>query len=128
MIEEKKILIVDDDENIRNLYLKALTKQGYIVSLAINGKEALEIINKLKPHLIVSDYNMPVMDGFSFLKELRTFDAKTPVIILTGASGEEIEDEAKKLGANAFLNKGVGIGSFLNTVSKFAVSNRATST
>jgi DNA-binding NtrC family response regulator len=126
MTGEKRILLVDDDSNVRDLYHKILTKHGYNVSLAINGQEALQMINKAKPHLVISDYSMPVMDGFSFLKEFRSIDNKTPVIILTGTSGERIEDEAKRLGANDFLNKGVGIGSFLNAVSKFTVSNQAT--
>lgn len=124
MVKEKRILLIDDDAHIREMYCKALTRQGYIVSLAINGKEALEILNKLKPNLIISDYNMPVMDGFSFLKELRAFDPETPVIILTGASGESVENEARKLGANSFLNKGMGIGSFIQEVFKFTAQKQ----
>ena len=78
-----KILIVDDDEDLHTLYGLYLHGESFQIVRAFNGKEALDVVEKEKPDLIVLDMIMPVMDGEEFFVKLRTEkkDLKTPVII-----------------------------------------------
>jgi len=89
--EGKKILVVDDEENIRFLYKEELELLGFVVGLAENGKEALEKIPLFKPDLITLDIKMPVMDGIEALKKIREMGKKTPIIICS-AYGEYKSD------------------------------------
>jgi len=79
----KKILIVDDDEEIQTLYGLYLRGESFQIVRALNGKEALDVLAQEKPDLIVLDMIMPVMDGEEFLLKLRLEkqDKNTPVII-----------------------------------------------
>jgi len=113
------ILVVDDDVDIRELLHRVLTNKGYNVTLAVGGEQAFQLISKSKPDLVIIDYNMPGMDGLAFLKRFRAVDKQCPVIMLTGAPDENIESEAKKLGVDDFLRKGVGVDLFVQTIRKF---------
>jgi len=95
---DKSVLIVDDEENIRNLIGAYLKKEGFKIYAAANGIEALNIIKANEIHLIILDVMMPGMDGFETLKRLRR-DYDTPVIMLS-ARGEE-EDKLLALGFGA---------------------------
>jgi len=89
-----KILIVEDDEDTREIYSKALSLKGFEVITATNGKEGLEKAIKDIPNLILLDILMPIMDGFTVLKELRKGDEqvkKIPVILLTNLSADSEE-------------------------------------
>jgi len=79
-----KILFVDDEEIVRQSLLRALFDTDYEIKTACNGKEALELVNENKFHLIISDYKMPVMDGIEFFKQARKISPETIRIILTG--------------------------------------------
>ncbi len=84
IVEEKiTILVVDDEENIRWFTRKILEDHGYVIHEAENGQEALHFLQKLRPHLILLDLNMPVMDGFTTLKHLHDSEEfkDIPVII-----------------------------------------------
>jgi two-component system response regulator (stage 0 sporulation protein F) len=87
----KKILIVDDEENIRFLYKTELEEEGFSVDLAQNGKEALEKLPLFRPDLITLDIKMPVMDGIETLKRIREVERNLPVILCT-AYGEYKSD------------------------------------
>ena len=78
---KKKILVVDDEENIRFLYKEELTDEGYEVILAENAEEALEKINQKCPDLITVDIKMPGMDGLEFLQKLKEDEKEIPVIL-----------------------------------------------
>src|SRR5512141_2662644 len=71
LTSSKKILIVEDDEMLRDFYVELFTQQGYQVMQSINGQEGLNIVNSEKPDLIILDLNMPVMDGKTLLHILR---------------------------------------------------------
>ncbi|MFA6081023.1 MAG: response regulator [Patescibacteria group bacterium] len=81
----KKILIIDDDNNIIKMYLVKLRNSGYEVIYAINGQQGLEMALQNHPDLIVLDLAMPVMDGMAVIKKLRedAWGKTAPVIILT---------------------------------------------
>lgn len=78
---KKKILVVDDEVNIRFLYREELTDEGYEVILAGNALEALEKINQHQPDLITLDIKMPGMNGIDFLNKLKEDGKEIPVII-----------------------------------------------
>lgn len=101
------ILIVDDDESIRELLRMHLNAAGYTVHVAEDAIAAGYLVLRSPPDLIISDVNMPHMDGFEFLAALRA-DAtvpKIPVIFLT--SEEEGDDRGKQLGAVGYITKPV---------------------
>lgn len=86
-----KILIVEDDEDTRDIYCKALSMNGFETICAVNGKDGLEKAIKEVPNLILLDILMPIMDGFGMLKKLREEDAPVkniPVILLTNLSAD----------------------------------------
>lgn len=86
---EKNILVVDDDEGIRETLQMAFALEGYSVTTAANGKEALEILAKPSAHygLILLDLMMPVMNGWDFIEEVKKHDySKIPIILMTAYS------------------------------------------
>lgn len=92
---EDKILVIEDDEDIRQMLCDYFTKEGYSIIQACNGLEGLEKFKSVKPDIVLLDVMMPVMDGYKFLQKLRTF-SNVPVIMLT-AKGEQMD---KILGFN----------------------------
>ena len=78
-----KILIAEDDRELRQLFSHVLMKSGYTVKGVSNGKEALEAIDNDYYDLIMSDIMMPVMDGYEFVRQLRSSGNTTPVIMIT---------------------------------------------
>ena len=87
----KRVLVIDDEENIRLLYKEELADEGYEVSVAASAQEALAKIEAERPDLITLDIRMPGVDGIEFLKLLRERDRDLPVIIVT-AYGEYKQD------------------------------------
>jgi two-component system response regulator (stage 0 sporulation protein F) len=87
----KRILIVDDEENIRFLYKEELEDEGFVVDLAKNGEEALEKVNQFQPDLITLDIKMPGLNGLEVLKRIREQKRNLP-IILCSAYGEYKQD------------------------------------
>ncbi len=105
----RKVLIIDDDELIRGLmklYMTGLGKFEFIE--ASNGASGLSLVLQQKPDLIIADIMMPVMDGVTFVREVRAItDAKTkgtPVIVVTGGN-DELKARAYQAGANFVLEK-----------------------
>lgn len=103
----KTILIVDDSLSIRQLVKAALTTQGYAVIDACDGVDALNKLSGQKVNLVISDVNMPNMDGITFLKELKnkTEHKFTPVIMLTTENQEAKKKEGQAAGAKAWIVK-----------------------
>lgn len=87
----KKILVVDDEENIRILYRDEMTEEGYKVELAEDGHAALEKIESFRPDLVTLDVKMPGIDGLEVLRRIRAGHPVLPVILLT-AFGEFRQD------------------------------------
>jgi CheY-like chemotaxis protein len=81
--QKQKVLIVDDEENLRELYKSELSAEGYNVMVASTGKEAVEILNKTRPDVIVMDIRMPEMDGIEALGKVIARHKNIPVIINT---------------------------------------------
>ena len=87
----KKILVVDDEENIRFLYQEELEEEGYTVDVAAHGQEALEKLNAFQPDLVTLDIRMPGMNGVETLRKIREVQRDLPVI-LCSAYGEFKQD------------------------------------
>ena len=103
----KLILIVDDSASMRRVVGISLRSSGYDVIEGCDGKDALSKLTGQKVHLIISDVNMPVMDGIAFLKAVKQMPAYkfTPVIMLTTESAEEKKREGQAAGARAWVVK-----------------------
>ena len=103
----KKILLVEDEEIIYSLLKKKLNQQGYEVSIATDGKEGLEKIEREKPDLVLLDIIMPKMGGFEVMEEMKKKEElkDIPVIVISN-SGQPVElDKARSLGAKDWLIK-----------------------
>ncbi len=101
----KRALAVDDSATMRNLVKIALEAEGFTVDTAGNGQEALELAKKNNYDIVISDINMPVMDGLQFLKEFREINKRTPVLMLTTETEARKKEEAKRLGATGWIVK-----------------------
>ena len=103
----KTILIVDDSTSFRNVVGLALKDAGYEIIQACDGKDALSKLDGKKINLIISDVNMPFMDGLSFVKTAKQLTAYkfTPVIMLTTESGDAKKAEGKAAGVRAWVVK-----------------------
>jgi CheY-like chemotaxis protein len=100
-----KILVIDDEQGIRDLLDTLLQRKGYDVVLAASGQKGLELLRREQPDVIVLDLKMPGMDGLTVLQQIRSFDPKKPVIILTGAGTPETEQKVRALGVAEFVKK-----------------------
>ena len=103
----KTILIVDDSATIRQVVGMTLKGAGYEVMEACDGKDALKKLDGKKINLIISDVNMPNMDGISFVKEAKKLASYkfTPVIMLTTESSDSKKQEGQAAGAKAWVVK-----------------------
>lgn len=120
----KKILIVDDSSSVRTIARTALREKGYEVIEAANGQEGLEKLAGERVHLVVSDVNMPVMDGITFLKELKSRPTSkfVPVIMLTTEAGEDKKQEGRAAGAKAWIVKPFQPATLVDAVSKLVLA------
>ena len=103
----KRDLIVDDEENTRIGLVKLLSQEGYQVEAVANGFEALEYLNQKKVELVITDINMPEMNGLIFLRELSQTYPEIKVIMITAYGGIGTYLESMNLGALEYLNKPV---------------------
>jgi two-component system response regulator PilR (NtrC family)/two-component system response regulator HydG len=90
-LQELKILVVEDDQAMRDFLLEILEEHGYSVTVTANGQEALEKLDDLSPHIIITDLRMPKLDGISLLEQIKGRPGTTPFIILITAFGDVSE-------------------------------------
>jgi len=105
-----RVLVVDDSSLVRLYYRDVLEKSGFDVDQAMNGLEAMERVLAQPFDLLIVDVNMPKMDGFSFLRELRRSKSEAaalPALIISTEAGREDAEEARAVGANFYLVKPV---------------------
>ena len=100
-----KILVIDDEQGIRNLLDTLLSRKGYEVVLASNGQKGLELFRRERPDVVVLDPNMPEMNGLTVLQQVRQLNPAQPVVILTGAGTAEAEQQVRALGVTEFVEK-----------------------
>jgi len=98
-----KLLVIDDEEGIRNLLDTLLSRKGYAVVLADGGRKGLELLRREHPDVVVLDLKMPEMDGLAVLRQIRRLDPKQPVIILTGSATPGTEQQVQALGVTEYV-------------------------
>ncbi len=106
-MDQKKILVVDDERDIVKALMIRLQSKGYDVIAAFDGAQGLFMANKEIPDLVILDIRMPAGDGFSVVEKLRQSDRthRIPVIFLTGSPETNAEERAMGLGARFYIKK-----------------------
>jgi two-component system chemotaxis response regulator CheY len=119
----KTILIVDDSSSLRVVVSIALKSAGYDVIEACDGKDALTKLTGQKIHMIISDVNMPNMDGISMVKEIKKLPAYkfTPIVMLTTESADAKKSEGQATGAKAWMLKPFNPPQLLAVVQKLVL-------
>jgi len=103
----KKILIIEDDPFLNEMYATKFSQSGFQVELAVDGQEGLKKIRTIKPNLILLDIVLPKMDGFEVLKEVKK-DAqlnKIPIVLLTNLGQKKEVEKGLSLGADEYIIK-----------------------
>jgi DNA-binding NtrC family response regulator len=101
----RKILIVDDEEKLREILQFFLKRAGFETAQAADGEEALELIKKYNYSMVITDLKMPKMDGMTLLKEIKKVDPDCPVLILTAYGNPETGFQAGREGALGYITK-----------------------
>jgi two-component system chemotaxis response regulator CheY len=120
---KKTVLIVDDSSSLRQVVNLALTRAGYDVLEGYDGQDGLTKLDGRKVHLIVSDVNMPRMDGLTFLKAVKALPNYkfTPVIMLTTEGGDAKKEAGRAAGARAWIVKPFNPPVLLDAVAKLCL-------
>ena len=118
-----RILIVDDVTSIREIVLSMLQKKGHRVFEAKTGEEALAIAKSKRVHLVLTDVNMPTMDGIELIGKLRELEhyAKTPIVVLAKGAKDENIERARAAGAVDWIAKPFTEESLVNKVNQLLV-------
>lgn len=119
----KTIMIVDDSASLRQVVSIALKREGYDVLEASDGKDGLSKLDGQKVHLIISDVNMPGMDGLTMVSEIKKMPNYkfTPIIMLTTEAGADKKEQGKAAGAKAWMVKPFKPDQMINAVSKLVM-------
>lgn len=101
-----KILIIEDEKDLRDIYFVILKREGYDVHLAANGKDGLAAFKKHTPHLVLLDIFMPILDGKGFLEELDVHQyPQTKIVVCSNTSDNELLLTMRNLGADKVVTK-----------------------
>ena len=121
MNSQHKVLVVDDDEDILEILIYNLEKEGYTVFQANNGEEAVQVAKEASPHLIIMDIMMPVMDGIEACRQIRDISGlnNTHIIFLTARAEEYSEVAAFDSGANDYIVKPIKPRALMSRVNSF---------
>lgn len=117
-MEKFKVLLVDDEEEFVKALSERLQMRDMGSDLAFDGEQALKIVQEQEPDVMVLDLKMPGIDGMEVLRRVRKAYPNVQVIILTGHGTEKDEEEAKRLGAFAYLQKPVNLDLLVQTMKK----------
>jgi chemosensory pili system protein ChpA (sensor histidine kinase/response regulator) len=126
VIDERVVVVADDSISVRKFVGRMLEKAGYRVKLASDGLEASEIVAQIGCHLVVTDLEMPRMNGYELMSHLRQDPTlrKIPVLVVTSRAGAKHRDRAMKEGASAFLTKPVQEDQLIATVESLIGTER----
>lgn len=119
----KTILTVDDSRTMREMLLLALKDAGFSVVQAEDGVHGLEVLEKAAPDVIVTDINMPRMDGFGFIEGVRRHEKHraVPILVLTTESDAEKKDRARRAGATGWIVKPFNPVKLVDAIRRVAV-------
>lgn len=114
----KNILVVDDEENIREIISEFLQTLGYQVVEASNGEEAIRACSKVEFDMVISDIRMPKMNGLKLLKSLKTYRPELPVILMTGYQPSKSQEASLTTKADGYLLKPFSLKSLRQAILK----------
>jgi two-component system chemotaxis response regulator CheY len=117
-----KILAVDDSPTMLNMLAGHLRGAGHDVCVAKDGAEALVVMRKERPEIVITDLNMPQMDGLEFIEAARQEETgrEIPLLLLTTETAEELKSRARRIGATGWLSKPFDPTQILNLVDQLA--------
>ncbi|MCF6238419.1 MAG: sigma-54 dependent transcriptional regulator, partial [Candidatus Marinimicrobia bacterium] len=121
-----RILVIDDDLQVRGALQTLLERNKYVVSVAATGKEGLKQVQRSAPDMVLSDIMMPEMDGIEMLQKLKELDPDLPVILMTGYSSIEGAIRAIRYGADEYLTKPLDQVEVLHIIEKTRQQQRLT--
>ena len=116
----KRILTIDDSKTMRDMLMLTLANQGFDVLQAVDGQDGINVLAKEDVDVIITDINMPVMDGYEVIKHIRNdrnYDS-TPILVLTTESDKEKKERARGLGATGFIVKPFNPASLVEVIRK----------
>jgi CheY-like chemotaxis protein len=115
-----KVLVIEDEEILRESILNILKLNGFSAIEAVNGRQGLQLAKEWVPNLILCDIRMPELDGYEVLRALRQdpVTASIPVIFLTAESIQKVIDKGQSLGAKGYLSKPFSTAQLLETINK----------
>jgi len=105
LTQRKRVMFVDDEEGVRQSFNRLLSERGFAVSTAEDGERAVSRLREEPAEVVVSDLRMPGLDGLQLLQWIHKSQPQTRFILLTGYGNEEVERQARALGAYEYLNK-----------------------
>ena len=112
-----RLLVIDDDPTIREMLEMVLDSEGYEVVTAPHGMAAFAILDQVRPHIIILDMKMPIMDGWGFLERYRQRPGvKVPVVVLTAAQDDS--RRASEVGADAYVAKPFAIDDLIRVLDR----------
>lgn len=116
------ILAIDDSRTMRDMLKFALSDAGFDVTLAEDGQQGLDALEGYTPDVIITDINMPVMDGFGLIEGVRKMDAlrAVPILVLTTESSQELKQRARAAGATGWIVKPFDKVKLVNAIHKVA--------
>ncbi len=115
-MDQIKLLLVDDEEELVNTLSDRMAMRNFGTDVALNGEQALKIVDNEVPDVMVLDLKMPGIDGLEVLRRVKDLYPGIQVIIQTGHGTDQDEKEAMSLGAYAYLNKPVDIDLLVSTI------------
>jgi DNA-binding NtrC family response regulator len=118
MGKKSSVLVVDDEDALRTVLSNELTNEGYDVTSAADGDDAVGVLQKNAFDLILLDIKMPRMNGFEVLKFVKENHPSTKVVMLTGFADLKNAIESKKLGADDFVSKPYDLVDLLTTIER----------
>jgi DNA-binding response OmpR family regulator len=115
-MEPIRVLVVDDELFVGELLKEYLSIIGYAVTAVSNGEEALSVIQRFEPHIVILDIRMPGMSGMEVLKNIKEKKGTTAVIMLSAYGDPETVNEALRLGADHYLQKPMNLKHLVETL------------
>jgi two-component system, chemotaxis family, chemotaxis protein CheY len=116
-----RILVIEDDKDIREAVIEYLDMVGYLVTGAWNGQEAIEYLDRCQdpPHLILLDLMMPIMDGFQFREAQKAIIRCRDIPVVIMSADGNVEEKKLKVGANGYLKKPVDLDDLTAMIERF---------
>ena len=116
MYDKLKLLYVEDEQTIRDEMVEILGLDFEHIYTAKNGKEGLQVYHEIKPDLVITDIQIPVMDGISMSEEILATDPDVKIILTTAFNEDGYLDKAREIGITNYINKPVNLSELFNSI------------